>query len=39
MNQKSKKYSQKNVGILKEYLRVIVSVWACVGVCVYLCGY
>ena len=34
MNRKWKKYSQKTVGTLSESLRVIVSVWVCVGVCV-----
>ena len=32
MNQKSKKYSKKNFGILWESLRVIVSVCECVCV-------
>ena len=33
MNQKSKKYSQKTVEILKESLRVIVTM--CMSVCVF----
>ena len=40
MNQKSKKYSQKTVGILLESLRVIVSMCECVRVgysCTLLC--
>ena len=38
MNRKSKIYSQETVGILLGSLRVIVSVWVCVGVCVCLSG-
>ena len=37
-----KKYSHQTVGILCEYLCVVVSVWVyeCVGVCAYACvGY
>ena len=37
MNRKSKKYSQKTVGILYDSLRVVVSVCVCVCVCV--CAY
>ena len=36
MNRKSKKYSQKTVGILYESLSVIVNVWECVGVFVWV---
>ena len=38
MNRKSKKYSQKTVGILYDFLRVVVSVLVCE--CAYACvGY
>ena len=30
MNRKSKKYSQKTVGILYDSLHVVVSMWVCV---------
>ena len=36
MNRKSKKYSQKTVGILSESFRVIVSVWVCGSVRVFV---
>ena len=32
----TKKYRQKTVGISYESLRVVVSVWVYVGVCVYV---
>ena len=37
MNWKSKKYSQKTIGILYDSLRVVVSVWVCVGVYICVC--